>query len=407
MKKRFLFLACAWLLCLGNMMADEITDKIIINPVTVPQGGSVDLVVGYEISSSPDHVGFTFMLDLPEGLTLATDADGDAIYVKDETSISKLDIKLSREKNTNIFGFAGQPSTETSTIKGTSGTLLTLTLQADASLEVGSTHTVNVTKVTFQQRANGSVTDINLPDFTFTVTIGEPQDNRTILDETFTTAPASATGVDVRVKRTIKANEWSTICLPFAMTEAQVKAAFGDDVKIGDFNDYVFDEESETISVKFVTATAIAIAANHPYIIKVSNKVTEFTVDGVDIDPEESPMVNFGTKRKPRAMVGTYVANTKVGNGCLFLSGNQFWYSVGSTKMKAFRAYFDFDNLLPDFEDNYAEARISFSFEEPTGIIEQPLQVNDEDTYYDLQGRRVTTPANGIYIRDGKKVTVK
>lgn len=47
--------------------------------------------------------------------------------------------------------------------------------------------------------------------------------------------PEAAEGVNVRVKRTIKANEWSTLVLPFAMTAEQVKSAFGNDVQLADF----------------------------------------------------------------------------------------------------------------------------------------------------------------------------
>ena len=36
------------------------------------------------------------------------------------------------------------------------------------------------------------------------------------------------------------------------------------------------------------------------------------------------------------------------------------------------------------------------------------VQVDDTDAvYYDLQGRRVTTPVHGIFIRNGRKVFVK
>ena len=47
----------------------------------------------------------------------------------------------------------------------------------------------------------------------------------------------------VRVKRTINANEWSTICLPFAITAEQVKGVFGDDVQLGDFTGAVYELE--------------------------------------------------------------------------------------------------------------------------------------------------------------------
>ena len=394
MKKSILFAACAWLLCIGHAFADE----LVINNVSIPQGGSAALTVGFRLTGSTDKVGFTFSLGLPEGIELLKDEDGEPVYEKD-ASINKLNIVCAGEGN-----FAGQPANESATIKGAEGTLLTLTLKADAALTVGSTHTVNVTKATFQERVDGKVSDINLDDFSFTVTIAEPADTRTILDETSTTIPVASDGaVDVRVKRTIKAGEWSTICLPFAMTTEQVKAAFGTEVKLGDFQGYDVKDEGESIAVKFTDATAIA--ANHPYIIQVQTPVTEFTVDGVVVSPEEEPMINFGTKRKPKAFVGTYVAGTVIENGCLFLSDNLFWYSVGSTKCKGYRGYFNFDDLLPDFENNYAEVRAAIVFvDSTTGVDEMANGKSVNGKWYDLSGRRVTEPQRGIYIVNGSKV---
>lgn len=104
--------------------------------------------------------------------------------------------------------------------------------------------------------------DIKLDDFTLTVTIGEPADTRTVLSELSTALPEAATGVDVRVKRTINANEWSTICLPFSMTAEQVTAAFGSGVQIGDITGGDVDEETNGITANFASVTAIE--KNHP-----------------------------------------------------------------------------------------------------------------------------------------------
>ena len=226
---------------------------------------------------------------------------------------------------------------------------------------------------------------------------------RVILDETATSAPAVASNVDVCVKRTIKGGEWGTICLPFAMTEAQVKEAFGDDVLLGDFNDYVYDDAAQSISVKFNAATAIE--ANHPYIIKVCTDVTEFTVDGVEIDPEEAPTINFGTALEPRAFIGCYVAGTVIDNGCLFLNEGKFWHSAGTTRIKAFCSYFNFVDRLADSSDG---ARIQIVFGNVTTGISQLSGVQSASgEYYDLQGRRVLAPTRGVYVKDGKKIIVK
>ena len=119
--------------------------------------------------------------------------------------------------------------------------------------------------------------------------------------------------------------------------------------------------------------------------------------------------INFGTSRRPKSFVGNYAAGTLVGNGCLFLSENKFWYSVGKTKIKAYRAYFDFYDLLPDFEDNYAESRVVFFLNDDvtTGIGKGVSFLEDDSRWVNLQGQRVNRPAKGIYLKKGKKVRIK
>ena len=237
-----------------------------------------------------------------------------------------------------------------------------------------------------------------------------------VLDENSTTVPEAAEGVNVRVKRTINASEWSTICLPFAMTAEQVKTAFGNDVQLGNFCDtestYDNDENVTAISISFEDATEIE--ANHPYIIKVSAPITEFTVENVDVDPAEDDAlveVDNGKTGKKRVVYGgfygTYHAQTTLEEYALFLNSNKFWYSTGLTKMKAFRAYFIMLDVLTDVEN--AAARISFSFDnKPTGINSlNPSQKGEGSNYYNLNGQRTKALRKGLYIRDGKKMVVK
>ena len=93
----------------------------------------------------------------------------------------------------------------------------------------------------------------------------------------------------------------------------------------------------------------------------------------------------------------------------LFLNDNKFWYSAGKTKMKAFRAYFDFLDILTDVEDNYASRNITMSFNNNTTGIS--TMHNSEcimhNSIYDLQGRRVVKPGKGLYIKNGRKEVVR
>ena len=242
-----------------------------------------------------------------------------------------------------------------------------------------------------------------------------------VLDENFGSIPEPATGVDVLVRRTIKANEWSTICLPFAMNEAQVKAAFGNGVELADFTGYDATEDNEGnitgITANFSDVTAIE--ANHPYIIKVSSAVSEFTVDGVDIDPEDEPCIEYDNgKTGARRIVysafrGTYHVDTDVPEYSLFLMDNLFYYSAGNVRMKAYRAYFDFYDILTDVEDELGEAKIRMSFNDASGIESIRQRGNSDGAVYDLSGRRLsvspvsTMLPRGMYIINGKKVIIK
>ena len=254
----------------------------------------------------------------------------------------------------------------------------------------------------------------NGSDVTFKVKVLDKATDYFTLDENSTELPIARTGVNVKVKRTIKKDEWSTLCLPFDMTKEQVLNTFGDDVKLAYFEDYDVEKEGSnvnTITVNFEEEDlSLGFSGNYPYLIKISKDVTEFTVDGVNIDPDEDNAVieyTNGKNGNKKVVFGTckgiYQANTTVPENSLFLNGNQFWYSTGKTKMKAFRAYFTLDDILTD---KSAGARINVT-DETTGIKEVHGNTNAEGTY-DLQGRKVEEPTNkGLYIVNGKKVVKK
>ena len=240
-------------------------------------------------------------------------------------------------------------------------------------------------------------------DVTFKVNVV----NFLVLDETSTVAPVAATGVNVKVKRTINANEWSTICLPFAMSEEQVKAAFGNDVELKNFSSWSSETntDDEIISINVGFTSVSAIEANHPYVIKVSTAISEFTVDGVDIDPADAEVV-VGKGKTKGTFYGNYVAGTAVPEENLFISGNKFYYSTGSTTIKAFRGYFELKDVLDSYYDE-APSRVVFDFGDVTGIQKVSAQGQNDGVYYDLSGRRVEKPSKGVFIVNGKKVIIK
>ncbi len=400
MKKRFLFSTVLYLFFIGHVLA---SDVLTVENVTLPYGSNVTLEVSGQFDTQIK--AFQFDVDLPEGLALVT-SSGIPVCEKGFTgtdhtvSASQVSARKYRFICTSLSN-ALLPS---------SGLLLQMTIVGTGEMSVGDVFTD--CKVSAIELTASNYDVITPSDVSFSVTVGDAPDTRITLDETSTVAPESATGVDVRVKRTIKANEWSTICLPFAMTTAQVKAAFGDDVELAEFagwettawND---DDDPTAISVRFSNVSNIE--ANMPYIIKVSNAVSEFTVDGVNIDPDDEPCKTVGKKSKGTlgTFTGSYVP-TLIDEECLFLNSNQFWYSTGKTNMKGYRAYFYFQDVLISYNTGTASSRMTMSFDDKTTKI---TNINSDDmsndSFYNLNGQRVKTPMRGIFIKNGKKIVVK
>jgi len=244
-------------------------------------------------------------------------------------------------------------------------------------------------------------------------TISEVGESFVELDETSVAGPEAATDVDVLLNRTINADEWSTICLPFTATGEQVKAAFGDDVQLSEFTAWESEEDVNGaivgINVTFTPANADdGIAANKPMLIKVSEAVTEATFDGVTLEPEEEPVVQVGKRASERGwFYGTY-AVMQVPEENLFLSGNKFWYSTGATTIKGYRGYFEFRDVLDAYYDG-SEVKVNFFFDdEETGIRKlTPTLFEVEEVMYNLAGQRVDKAKKGIYIVNGKKQVIK
>jgi hypothetical protein len=416
MKRIRIILLSALFLSMANVHAEDV---LTVDNVTLPQNGEVALELKAQLETNFTQFQIEIVLD--EGLGVTLNKSNRPWGELGDTESTDHTISSSTPA---AHTFRYVISSMNQMRLPDSEVLLRVKIVPDGTPDVGTVLHGTITNILFSERtASGTNVGHNFDDIPFTVTIGDPIDPRTLLDENATVAPTDATGVDIRVKRTIKANEWSTICLPFAMTEEQTKAAFGDDVELADFTgcETEYDNDDNIVSLKLNFSNVTAIEANHPYIIKVTKAVAEFTVDGVDIEVEDEPSVDCdewvtgsGTKKDPyvyhyNSFVGTYAAQTEVPELTLFISGNQFWYSTGLTKMKAFRGYFDFYDVLTSVEDGNYSSRIEMSFNggDTTGIHDNSRETITDNRCYDLQGRRVDKTVKGLYVKGGKKVIIK
>ncbi len=405
MKKIFMLLIALVAYC-GGAMADGLE----VQDVNISQGGEATLEIALE-NPVTAFAAFQFNVELAEGITVATNDKGKFVYEKGARLDDEFSLSLSQpDALVNTYRVLGY-YTETQPIPSTTGAVVKITIKADAALAVGTTHVCKLSAINLTETNETKHTP---DDITFNVKITEK--TYTILDETSTTAPVASGGpVDIKVKRTIKANEWSTLVLPFDMTEAQLKEALGSDVKLAEFEDYEAEYTGDDVTgltVNFVaTDLSEGFYGNYPYLVKTSKDITEFIVTST-IDPdEEGAVVEYdngksGKQRKVLgSLIGTYHAGDAIPNNGLFLSGNKFWYSAGATKIKAFRAYFMLNEVL----SGVAEAKVRFIVDEDAAAIEGITPDMENGVWYTLDGRQLNgkPTEKGVYIVDGKKVLIK
>lgn len=377
MKKLLLFVVM--LTGLTNVWAQSNGTLTVANIKNAVPGyrGSFDLM----LDSENLYAGYQFRFDLPSGLTYDGYANGPLI-----------DGHTATVSGTTTVTFTGKAS-PTANFTAKTGTLLTIYFTVDGS----ATGTLSGGRLWDIHFSSANAVDFAMAESSFSVPIG----NTVTLSEDETSAPAAISGVDVTVNRTLKANVWNTLVLPFPMTAAQVTSAFGADAQLAYFTGYT--TSGENLTVNFESRTAIE--AHTPYILKVSSAINSFTVNSVDItEASNSLTVNYGNPVAKKAFIGTYVTATSVPQYSLYLSDNKFKFSTGTTKVKAFRAYFT-------FVDAYYTAAPAIYLDIDgisTGISALNLDAdNVAGTYYNVQGQQVAQPTKGLYIVNGRKVIIK
>lgn len=258
-------------------------------------------------------------------------------------------------------------------------------------------------------------------NFKITFAAATDQDNRFFLDEVMVKEIAvtldedkdnrveAAENANVTLKRTLYADGgWNTLCLPFSLTDAQTKAAFGNDVEL---------RTLESVSGNTLTfASATGIIAGVPYLIKVSKVAGDntYTFTGVTTIAVKEKM-DFGSSGKKNNVefVGIYSPAdvsewaTAGKENALFLgAANKFYKAKAGPPMKGFRAFF----LVPASTDTQALRAVIDGT--TTGIDDLNIDtVKADGRVYNLNGQCVGYSLEGlkagIYIQNGKKVIKK
>jgi len=385
-----------------NASADN---YLTIDDVRVRPGGSTNLVVRYHFDS---ELICAYQLDIqvPSGITLNAGAENGETIDKTWT-IGRNKIGDGHYRYATFSYGEGEDGDDPSgniPVTDHEGVLLYIPLSVDATLTAGTELEGTLYDVVLPENTGG---DFKPEPVTFKIYIDDDAVDY-VLDEMAKEAPTAKTDANVKVLRTINANEWSTICLPFAMTDVQVKETFGNDVKIAKISSttpYELEDNPDYIYRIDVNFTSVnSIDANTPYIIKTSAYVSEFVVLHVNVAPTATPRAGTSAAR----MYGNYVNGINVPEFSLFLADNKFWYSTGATKIKGLRGYFTLRDILTKVDD--AGAKVNMVFDgEITGISN--IEQGTEEKAYSVDGIYMGTDTSrlqrGVYIVNGKKVVKK
>lgn len=349
----------------------------------------------------------------PEGKAVpfvaGKDITADKSIIKDGVTISGTNVKFSKNVS-DIYSFDKDCnftiSVQTGTIKKIEflGVSKFQYLTGDENLSVSNLKaewTGNAQKVSFNTSKKGSTSVSAITVYVSplpTISLSESAENKI----------ETKSDVNISLNRKLVKGAWNTICLPFDVSAAQAKSAFGADVRIAALN-----AESKGNTLMFDNKTAEGIKAAVPYLImpsevKADNKYEFYNVS---IKPENTEHAAAVSTHDGFAFKGIYnkvditqdINNSK--SYAAFLGANNTLFKAkANSTTKGFRAYFVIPNstatsALRVVVDGNATSIKNIN----CGVVES------DDAVYNLQGQRVDARSlmPGLYIKAGKKFVVR
>ncbi len=258
------------------------------------------------------------------------------------------------------------------------------------------------------QNEDGTISfDFHLPDEEAPTYHGLYLDENTVEPVSYEASADEKTLYNVHTNMLLKTNRWLTMWLPFSLTDEEVQAAFGANTRVA-----LFTSGSDN-SLKFYT-TEEGIPANTPVLVYLENEndLQQVATMPRRILPESSNGLTEAVHSKvgPFSFIGVSTA-TVVPENCYFISNGTLYRSAGTTKLKAFKGYFDADgntinSMVLDIEEDGHE----------TYVDDCLVSVGDNTLgdIYTMNGVLVRKGATtteglpkGLYLLNGKKIVVR
>ena len=195
---------------------DDVKDIVTAKNVTMKAGEKVTLTVSLNTIGNADYNGYQFNLYLPEGISVATDENGNYL-VTEKTGRKKVALPL--DDGSMLF----YTTADKNHAALASGTLMEIELTADSALAAGK-YTVRIDRVVCATRNNESV---SLPSSTATVTVekAETDTQGVISADDVEGEPATQIKLPVFLNNATDINAfYFDLTLPMGITVAKDKA---------------------------------------------------------------------------------------------------------------------------------------------------------------------------------------
>lgn len=253
-------------------------------------------------------------------------------------------------------------------------------------------------------------------------------DERTVIlsDEADSYEPVDKENYHVMSNRILEADTWTSVCLPFSVSETQFKKVFGNDAKIITFNN-IDKNDPDNWVINFDQHVYRMIVAGQPYFVRPSSKIS-LSFKHVSFEKEITAPID-GMTSEGITFKGTFTPTT-MKDGSYYLSKTGLLKHLVNPKgatIKGLRAYMSNEGspaqgakMMMVWRDvDGEECGALTDAGETTGIDEIEGGYIIEHQYtakgvYNLQGQLVARDATsinslpkGVYIVDGRKVAVK
>lgn len=204
---------------------------------------------------------------------------------------------------------------------------------------------------------------------------------------------------DITLNRTLVANKWNTLCVPFAISEEEIKANFGEGTLV---------EKLDAVNGNTVNfADATSIEAGVPYLIKPTVAGTTYTFNGKEVSADAPKTEGNADVTFQGIYSPTDITNNGTVKAAGVTEGGKVLFVNPGSKTKAFRCFFTISD-----NTSITPAMLKVSIKGVETAINSIVIDNSnaaDNAVYNLQGQRVNgnSLTKGIYIKNGKKFAVK